>query len=163
MSAAASKGGGIRLGGGEQLLDVLVKLQLVGRKLRGSWVLVRTRNHNWLLMNVNNNKSLAEQRARGVAVASVVHTPITYPDKLWWPEEGIAKLEAVQYYAEVAPRLLKDRFEIAFACDTDHDRHGIVTRTASRISPNPCLVAASIYLFRHRSRWRAAAAVGKRW
>jgi bifunctional non-homologous end joining protein LigD len=57
-------------------------------------------------LNVNNKTSFAEQRARGVEVASVAHTPITHPDKLWWPEEGITKLEAVQYYAEVAPRLL---------------------------------------------------------
>ena len=41
------------------------------------------------------------------------------------------------------------------------DRHGIVTRTAGLIPPNPHLAAAIIYLFRHRPRWRGAAAVGK--
>ena len=56
---------------------------------------------------------------------------------------------------------LKDRFDIAFACDTDHDRHGIVTRSAGLLPPNHYLSAAVQYLFQHRPRWGAAAAVGK--
>ncbi len=56
---------------------------------------------------------------------------------------------------------LKDRFDIAFACDTDHDRHGIVTRSAGLLPPNHYLSAAIHYLFRHRPKWRTQAAVGK--
>ena len=56
---------------------------------------------------------------------------------------------------------LKDRFDIAFACDTDHDRHGIVTRSAGLLPPNHYLSAAIYYLFQHRPKWRKAAAVGK--
>jgi len=56
---------------------------------------------------------------------------------------------------------LKDRFDIAFACDTDHDRHGIVTRSAGLMPPNHYLSAAILYLFQHRPRWRADAAIGK--
>jgi phosphoglucomutase len=56
---------------------------------------------------------------------------------------------------------LKDRFDIAFACDTDHDRHGIVTAGSGLMPPNHYLAAAIDYLFRHRTRWRADAAVGK--
>ena len=56
---------------------------------------------------------------------------------------------------------LKDRFEVAFACDTDHDRHGIVTRTAGLLPPNHYLAVAIDYLYRHRQRWRRQAAVGK--
>jgi phosphoglucomutase len=56
---------------------------------------------------------------------------------------------------------LKDRFDIAFACDTDHDRHGIVTRSAGLLQPNHYLSVAISYLFRHRPDWRADAAVGK--
>jgi phosphoglucomutase len=56
---------------------------------------------------------------------------------------------------------LKDRFDIAFACDTDHDRHGIVTRTAGLLPPNHYLSAAIFYLFQHRPRWCKDAAVGK--
>ncbi|MGH7095801.1 MAG: hypothetical protein ACREFB_20010, partial [Stellaceae bacterium] len=56
---------------------------------------------------------------------------------------------------------LKDRFEIAFACDTDHDRHGIVTRSAGLLPANHYLSAAISYLFRHRPGWGGAAAIGK--
>jgi phosphoglucomutase len=56
---------------------------------------------------------------------------------------------------------LKDRFEIAFACDTDHDRHGIVTKSAGLLTPNHYLAAAIFYLFQHRPKWRTEAAVGK--
>jgi len=56
---------------------------------------------------------------------------------------------------------LKDRFDIAFACDTDHDRHGIVTRTAGLLPPNHYLSVAIFYPFQHRPQWRKDAAVGK--
>ena len=56
---------------------------------------------------------------------------------------------------------LKDRFDIAFACDTDHDRHGIVTRGAGLLAPNHYLAVAVHYLFQHRPTWPGAAAVGK--
>jgi phosphoglucomutase len=56
---------------------------------------------------------------------------------------------------------LKDHFEIAFACDTDHDRHGVVTRSAGLLPPNHYLSVAIYYLFQHRPKWREAAAVGK--
>lgn len=56
---------------------------------------------------------------------------------------------------------LKDRFQIAFACDTDHDRHGIVTRSAGLLPPNHYLSVAIFYLFQHRPKWRKEAAIGK--
>jgi phosphoglucomutase len=56
---------------------------------------------------------------------------------------------------------LKDRFEIAFACDTDHDRHGIVTKSAGLLPPNHYLAVAIFYLFQNRPKWRSDAAVGK--
>ena len=56
---------------------------------------------------------------------------------------------------------LKDRFDIAFACDTDHDRHGIVTKNAGLLAPNHYLSVAIFYLFQHRPRWSRDAAVGK--
>ena len=56
---------------------------------------------------------------------------------------------------------LKDRFDIAFACDPDHDRHGIVTKNAGLLPPNHFLAVAIDYLFRHRPGWRKDAAIGK--
>jgi phosphoglucomutase len=56
---------------------------------------------------------------------------------------------------------LKDRFDIAFACDTDHDRHGIVTASSGLMPPNHYLAVAIDFLFRHRTGWRKDAAVGK--
>ncbi len=55
----------------------------------------------------------------------------------------------------------KDRFDIAFACDTDHDRHGIVTPGAGLMPPNDYLSVAADYLFRHRPQWGERAALGK--
>jgi phosphoglucomutase len=56
---------------------------------------------------------------------------------------------------------LSDRFDLAFACDTDHDRHGIVTRSSGLLPPNHYLAACIHYLFTHRPGWRQATAVGK--
>jgi phosphoglucomutase len=56
---------------------------------------------------------------------------------------------------------LKDRFDIAFACDTDHDRHGIVTRSAGLLPPNHYLAVSIDYLFQNRPDWRADAGIGK--
>ena len=56
---------------------------------------------------------------------------------------------------------LKDRYDVAFACDTDHDRHGIVTRSSGLLEPNHYLSVLVDYLFRHRPQWSAQAAVGK--
>ncbi|MDO8804989.1 MAG: phosphoglucomutase (alpha-D-glucose-1,6-bisphosphate-dependent) [Elusimicrobiota bacterium] len=55
---------------------------------------------------------------------------------------------------------MKDNFDISFGCDTDYDRHGIVTR-AGLLPPNHYLSAAIYYLFQNRPGWRADAAVGK--
>jgi phosphoglucomutase len=56
---------------------------------------------------------------------------------------------------------VKDRYGVAFACDTDHDRHGIVTPSAGLLNPNHYLAVAISYLFRHRDSWRPEAGVGK--
>ncbi|MDQ0038323.1 phosphoglucomutase [Variovorax boronicumulans] len=56
---------------------------------------------------------------------------------------------------------LKDRFGIAFTCDTDHDRHGVVTRSAGLMQPNSYLAVMIDYLYTHRPQWPAGAAVGK--
>ncbi|HEY0342824.1 MAG TPA: phosphoglucomutase (alpha-D-glucose-1,6-bisphosphate-dependent) [Steroidobacteraceae bacterium] len=56
---------------------------------------------------------------------------------------------------------LKDRFDIAFACDTDHDRHGVVARSTGLLPPNHYLAVAAYYLFQNRPNWGKGIAVGK--
>lgn len=56
---------------------------------------------------------------------------------------------------------LKDEYKVAFACDTDYDRHGIVVKSAGLLPPNHYLSAAIFYLFQHRPHWKKTAAVGK--
>jgi phosphoglucomutase len=56
---------------------------------------------------------------------------------------------------------LKDRFDVAFACDTDADRHGIVSRSEGLLNPNHYLSVAIAYLFANRPGWPAKASVGK--
>jgi len=74
--------------------------------------------------------------------------------------DGQIRMDPSSSYAMTSLIGLKDRFDIAFACDTDHDRHGIVTRTGL-LQPNHYLAVAIYYLFQHRPKWSNAAAVGK--
>jgi phosphoglucomutase len=56
---------------------------------------------------------------------------------------------------------MRERFDVAFANDTDADRHGIVTRSSGLMNPNHYLAASIAYLFEHRPQWRKDSAVGK--
>lgn len=56
---------------------------------------------------------------------------------------------------------LKEDYKVAFACDTDHDRHGIVTKTSGLLPSNHFLSVAIFYLFQHRPHWQKEAAIGK--
>jgi len=75
--------------------------------------------------------------------------------------DGQIRMDPSSPYAMQRLIDIKDRFEIAWACDTDHDRHGIVTRSAGLLPPNHYLSVAIFYLFQHRPKWRKEAAVGK--
>ena len=75
--------------------------------------------------------------------------------------DGKIRMDCSSPYAMASLIALKDRFDVAFASDTDHDRHGIVTRTSGLLNPNHYLAVAIQYLFTNRSRWRADAGVGK--
>jgi phosphoglucomutase len=75
--------------------------------------------------------------------------------------DGRIRMDPSSPYAMQRLIDLKDRFDIAFACDTDHDRHGIVTRSAGLLRPNHYLAVAIFYLFQHRSKWYTESAVGK--
>ncbi len=75
--------------------------------------------------------------------------------------DGKIRMDCSSPYAMASLIALKDRFDVAFACDTDADRHGIVTRSAGLLNPNHYLAAAIHYLFRNRPEWSDAAGIGK--
>jgi phosphoglucomutase len=75
--------------------------------------------------------------------------------------DGQIRMDPSSSYAMQPLVALKDRFDIAFACDTDHDRHGIVTRSAGLLPPNHYLSVAVHYLLQHRPKWPKESAVGK--
>jgi phosphoglucomutase len=74
--------------------------------------------------------------------------------------DGRIRMDPSSPYAMARLVALKDRFDLAFANDTDADRHGIVTATAGLMNPNHFLSAAVAYLYRNRD-WRSDVAIGK--
>ncbi|VTU19125.1 phosphoglucomutase (alpha-D-glucose-1,6-bisphosphate-dependent) [Variovorax sp. PBL-E5] len=75
--------------------------------------------------------------------------------------DGQIRMDPSSPYAMQRLLDIKDRFDIGFACDTDHDRHGIVTAGTGLLPPNHYLSVCIDYLFQHRPQWPAQAAVGK--
>ena len=75
--------------------------------------------------------------------------------------DGKIRMDCSSKYAMAGLIAHKDRFDVAFACDTDHDRHGVVARSSGLLNPNHYLAVAISYLFRERKGWGANAGVGK--
>jgi len=102
---------------------------------------------------------IAERYGLNLTVVNEVVDPTFRFMTVDW--DGQIRMDPSSSYAMESLINLKDRFDIAFACDTDHDRHGIVTRNAGLLPPNHYLAVAIFYLFQHRPKWRAEAMVGK--
>ncbi|MEO7937601.1 MAG: phosphoglucomutase (alpha-D-glucose-1,6-bisphosphate-dependent) [Burkholderiaceae bacterium] len=102
---------------------------------------------------------IAEQYRLDLTVVSDVIDPTFSFMTLDW--DGRIRMDPSSPYAMHRLQGLKDRFDIAFGCDTDHDRHGIVTPTGGLMPPNHYLSVAIDYLFRHRTSWGSHAAIGK--
>ncbi len=75
--------------------------------------------------------------------------------------DGRIRMDPSSPYAMQRLIAMQDRYDVAFACDTDHDRHGIVTRSSGLLRPNHYLAVSIDYLFRHRPQWRPDAGIGK--
>lgn len=75
--------------------------------------------------------------------------------------DGQIRMDPSSPYAMKRLSKLKNQFDIAFACDTDHDRHGIVTPSKGLMPPNHFLCVAIDYLFKHRPDWKHSSAIGK--
>ncbi len=75
--------------------------------------------------------------------------------------DGRIRTDCSSVYAMAPLVAMRDRFDVAFGNDADHDRHGIVTPAAGLMDPNHYLAVAISYLFTHRPAWSPEAAVGK--
>ena len=75
--------------------------------------------------------------------------------------DGKIRMDCSSPYAMARLIGMRDKFDVAFANDTDADRHGIVTRSNGLMNPNHYLAAAISYLFENRPQWRKDSAVGK--
>jgi phosphoglucomutase len=91
-------------------------------------------------------------------VSDVVDPTFAFMTADW---DGKIRMDCSSPYAMQRLLGMRDRFEVAFANDTDADRHGIVTKSSGLMNPNNYLAVAISYLFRNRTQWSRGAAVGK--
>lgn len=75
--------------------------------------------------------------------------------------DGRVRMDCSSPYAMASLIAGRDRYDVAFAADTDHDRHGIVTRTSGLLNPNHYLAVSIQYLFTHRPEWSGSVGIGK--
>ena len=75
--------------------------------------------------------------------------------------DGNIRMDCSSPYAMTSLIALRDTFDIAFANDTDADRHGIVTPSGGLMNPNYFLASAIAYLTANRPEWSPAGAIGK--
>jgi phosphoglucomutase len=104
-------------------------------------------------------KRIAEAHRLDLTVVSEVVDPtFRFMTRDW---DGQIRMDPSSSYAMQRLISMKDRFDLSFACDTDHDRHGIVTRSAGLLPPNHYLSVAISYLYENRPSWPKEAAIGK--
>jgi len=75
--------------------------------------------------------------------------------------DGKIRMDCSSPYAMASMIAKKDTYDVAWACDTDHDRHGIVTRSSGLLNPNHYLAVCIQYLFTHRPEWSSSVGIGK--
>jgi phosphoglucomutase len=102
---------------------------------------------------------IAERYKLPITVVSEVVDPTFRFMTVDW--DGKIRMDCSSPYAMQRLIAMKDRFDVAWACDPDHDRHGIVARSVGLLNPNHYLAVAIAYLFAHRPSWSASAGVGK--
>jgi phosphoglucomutase len=102
---------------------------------------------------------IAERYGLNLTVVNEVVDPTFSFMTVDW--DGQIRMDPSSVYAMQRLIAMKDRFDLSFACDTDHDRHGIVAKSQGLLPPNHYLSVAIFYLFQNRPKWRKEAAVGK--
>lgn len=103
--------------------------------------------------------AIAERYGLDLTVVCEIVDPTFAFMPLDW--DGKIRMDPSSPYAMQRLVDVKGRFDIAFACDTDHDRHGIITPGSGLLAPDHYLAAAIDYLFQHRPDWPPSACVGK--
>ncbi|HKR08529.1 MAG TPA: phosphoglucomutase (alpha-D-glucose-1,6-bisphosphate-dependent) [Gemmatimonadaceae bacterium] len=103
--------------------------------------------------------SIAERYKISLTVVSEVVDPTFRFMTVDW--DGKIRMDCSSPYAMARLIAMRDRFDVAWACDPDHDRHGIVARSEGLLPPNDYLAVAISYLFTHRPDWPPTAGVGK--
>ena len=102
---------------------------------------------------------IAEQYQLDLTVVSETVDPTFSFMSLDW--DGRIRMDPSSAYAMQRLIAMKDKFDIGFACDTDHDRHGIVAPSVGLLPSNHFLAVAIDYLFRNRPLWNRDKAIGK--
>jgi phosphoglucomutase len=103
--------------------------------------------------------AIADRHKIPLSVVSDVVDPTFRFMTLDW--DGKIRIDCSSPYAMQRLIGMKNRFDVAWACDPDHDRHGIVAKSVGLLNPNQYLAVAISYLFARRRRWSPDAAVGK--
>ena len=104
-------------------------------------------------------EQIAERYGLNMKVVNDVVDPTFRFMTLDW--DGRIRMDPSSQYAMQSLIKLKEQFDVAFACDTNHDRHGIVTKSKGLLPPNHYLAACILYMFSNRPQWSQDAAVGK--
>ena len=120
------------------------------RRRRSAWASIRS-----AAPACTTGRAIAERYGLDLTVVSEEVDPTFRFMTVDW--DGRIRMDPSSPYAMQRLIGLKDRFDVAFACDTDHDRHGIVTRSSGLLPPNHYLAVAIDYLFQHRPQWSAQA------
>jgi len=102
---------------------------------------------------------IAEHYRLNLQVVSTIVDPTFSFMTVDW--DGQIRMDPSSPYAMARLIAMKDKFDIAFACDTDHDRHGIVTKSAGLLNPNSYLSVVVNYLLQNRPNWPKTTAIGK--
>ncbi len=108
---------------------------------------------------VNYWARIAEYYRLNLSVVSEAVDPTFSFMSLDW--DGRIRMDPSSSYAMQRLIDLKDKFDVGFACDTDHDRHGIVAPSVGLLPSNHYLAVAIDYLYRNRPHWNAEKAIGK--
>ena len=101
---------------------------------------------------------IEKYRIDATIVNDLVDATFRFTPQDW---DGKIRMDCSSPFAMAKLIDLKSKFDVAFANDTDADRHGIVTRSSGLMNPNHYLATAIDYLFRHRPEWSDKAAIGK--